>query len=380
MSEWKDYELQELFLVQNGYAFRSSQYVEFREGTLEVLKMGHIERGGGLRKDPKRSFVPRANKLRKWILDKDDIVMAMTDMKDNVVILGVPALVDKNDHYVLNQRVARLKLTFPEANLHFLYNYLKWPDFLLDLQSKANSGVQVNLSTEAIKTSIITLPPLPEQRAIAAVLTSLDDKIDLLHRQNKTLEALAQTLFRHWFVDGVEDDWETVKLGDFFPVITGKKDANFSTEDGKYPFFTCAQKIIFSPDYSFEGKAILLAGNGDFNVKRYDGKFEAYQRTYVLMPFRSEYFGFLYTLIKYYLLDITGHARGSVIRFITKGMITDFEFSMPIHKHSELMEKLETFTKLFIKVDFNSEQIQTLEKLRDSLLPKLMSGEVRVRV
>lgn len=223
----------------------------------------------------------------------------------------------------------------------------------------------------------ILLPPLPEQKAIAAVLSSLDDKIDLLRCQNKTLEAMSETLFRQWFVEEADEGWEEVSLGDFIPVITGKKDANFGTEDGQYPFFTCSQNAIKAPDYSFDGSAILLAGNGDFNVKRYIGKFEAYQRTYVLIPYDRKYFDFLYALIKYFLEDITGGHQGSVINFITKGMITGFKFLLPKDRTS-ISSKLETFQRIYSNVDSNVNQIRTLENLRDTLLPKLISGEVRV--
>lgn len=221
-----------------------------------------------------------------------------------------------------------------------------------------------------------------EQKAITSVLSSLDDKIDLLHRQNQTLEKMAETLFRKWFIEDAKDDWEEVKLGDFFPIITGKKNANFATDDGKYPFFTCSQKISKAPSYSFEGHAILLAGNGDFNVKRYNGKFEAYQRTYVLTPYNEDYVGLLYTLIKYFLLDITGSHQGSVINFITKEMIENFSFKLPKNREKDesFKEKLANLNLIYEKIDFNLIQIQTLENFRDTLLPKLMSGEVRVNL
>ena len=240
--------------------------------------------------------------------------------------------------------------------------------------SVVGSGVN-QLTVPQISDNYITLPPLPEQKAIAGVLGAFDDKIELLRTQNKTLEQIGQTLFQEWFVDNADPNWEKVKLGDFFPIITGKKDVNYSTEDGMYPFFTCAQNISQAPDYSFEGKALLLAGNGDFNIKRYEGKFEAYQRTYVLMPNDDKYFGFLYALIKFYLYDITSGAQGSVIKFITKTMISDFTFSLP---KSHFDSQLDMFNTIYAKVDFNTQQIQTLEKMRDTLLPKLMSGEVGV--
>ncbi|MDP1638140.1 MAG: restriction endonuclease subunit S [Candidatus Nitrotoga sp.] len=243
----------------------------------------------------------------------------------------------------------------------------------------SGSANQANISKSDIENIPFSQPPKNEQKNIAAVLSSLDDKIDLLHRQNQTLEAIATTLFRQWFVEEAQENWREVRLVDYFPVVTGKKDANFSTDGGEYPFFTCSQSAIKAPSYSFEGAAILLSGNGDFNVKRYTGKFEAYQRTYVLIPYDVKYFSFLYTLMKFYLLEITGGYQGSVINFITKGMITEFKFRLP-DEHINIDEKLAQFNKLYEKIDSNNSQIQTLEKLRDTLLPKLMSGEVRVAV
>jgi type I restriction enzyme S subunit len=122
----------------------------------------------------------------------------------------------------------------------------------------------------------------------------------------------------------------------------------------------------------------LLAGNGDFSVKRYRGKFEAYQRTYVLIPYQEIYIGFLFVLMKYFLREITVGARGSVIDFLTKGMITDYEFKLPANRDT-VKDKFRVLNELEQKVDFNTDEIRTLTQLRDTLLPKLMNGEVRVK-
>lgn len=225
----------------------------------------------------------------------------------------------------------------------------------------------------------ILLPPIPEQCAIADVLSSLDDKIELLHRQNKTLEGIAEALWRKMFVEEVDLGWISKSLGDFFPILTGKKDANYSTEDGQYPFFTCSRNTLKSPGYSFDGHAILLAGNGDFNLKRYKGKFEAYQRTYVLIPHNELEVGFLYYGMRQHLEDITMGYRGSVINFITKGMIENFQMLM-MPDTSIFYEVCRLFNEINEKIDSNDRQVRTLSRLRDTLLPKLMSGEVRVKI
>ncbi len=194
--EVKTEKLGDIAVVQNGYAFSSKDYVSYQEAHLEVLKMGHIEKGGGLRTDPKRDFVPRDEKLKRWTLNKTDIVMAMTDMKDNVVILGVPAMIDKSEHYVLNQRVARIYLSSNEKliNNYLLYIQLKDSDFIATLQSKANSGVQVNLSTDAIKDCDIIIATMELQKEKGIEITALYLKKENNDNQIKTLTKLRDTL------------------------------------------------------------------------------------------------------------------------------------------------------------------------------------------
>lgn len=220
------------------------------------------------------------------------------------------------------------------------------------------------------------------QQKIAKILSALDDKIELNNRINKNLEEQAQALFKSWFVDfepfgGVmPGDWKIYKLSEFLPVITGKKNANVACEKGIYPFFSCSQDILWTDDYSFEGNAILVAGNGEFNVKCYNGKFEAYQRTYVLIPYNSNYTALLYNAVKYNLGEITSAARGSVIKFITKGNLEDFSFAAP--KNLEEFKLLKVFTAINKNIANNTSENQKLAQLRDTLLPKLINGEIDV--
>ena len=239
--------------------------------------------------------------------------------------------------------------------------------------SKMPRGDKVQIMNYPVK-----LPPLDQQKKIANILGSLDEKIELNRRMNETLEQLGQALFRHYFVDNPESkNWKKRPLGEFFPVKTGKKDANFGIKDGKFPFFTCAQTISRAPSYSFDGSAILVAGNGDFNIKYYTGKFEAYQRTYVLIPHNEELLGFLYFLMKKDLSLITGGSRGSVIKFITKGMIENYRVELP--NDNDLAAFAPIFSELLDLISHNNVQIYKLIALRDTLLLQLMSGKIEVK-
>lgn len=232
-------------------------------------------------------------------------------------------------------------------------------------------------------------PDLPTQRRIASILSAYDDLIENNRRQIKLLEEAAQRLYREWFVelrfpghedvkivDGVPEGWKKVKLQEICPVKTGKKDANFGTTDGKYPFFTCAQAPIQAPSYSFDCSAVILAGNGDFNVKIYRGQFEAYQRTYVLSPLDLEHLFLLFNSVRMNMDVLTKGASGSTIKFLTKGMIDSIELLIPpallLDQYNKISESIQS------KVELLKRKIDLSTEVRDMLLPKLMSGEMEV--
>ena len=170
--------------------------------------------------------------------------------------------------------------------------------------------------------------------------------------------------------------WTASTLGSFFPVKTGKKDANIAVKTGPFPFFTCSQEPAKTDTYSFDGDAILVAGNGNFNVKWYRGKFEAYQRTYVLIPEDGKLLGWLYCAVKRNLDSITQGARGSVIKFITKSNISAYEIATPPDPlHNDAILKLNDY---LLCIEANNRESEGLKLVRDTLLPKLMSGEIDV--
>lgn len=273
-----------------------------------------------------------------------------------------------NGEFVTNEAIAQLPIKDPSIiDRDYLYYYLKnynWSNI------GSTSSIATAVNSKMVKSIKIVFPDLETQKKIVRILSALDQKIELNHQQNETLFELGRQLYIEKFENN--QTINKVELGSFFPVITGKKDANASSENGKYPFFTCSKTISKIDDYVFDASAILLAGNGDFNVKFYRGKFDAYQRTYVLIPNNPEYLGFLYWAISYNLPTITANYRGSVIKFITKGNIESFKVPFVDNKY------IPTFMKYLEKIEKNNQQNEVLAGLRDVLLPKLMSGEINL--
>ena len=273
----------------------------------------------------------------------------------------------------------------------FIAYYLRTKDFRNQIDSISVLTTRASLNQGMIEKLTITVPNIKTQKKIAAILSALDEKIAINRAINENLERQAQALFKSWFVDfepvsnygfiesaigAIPCGWRIYTLSEFLPVITGKKNANVSSDKGLYPFFSCSQDFSWTNEYSFEGHAILVAGNGDFNVKWYNGKFEAYQRTYVLIPYVERYTDWLYYAVKYNLESITSAARGSVIKFITKGNLENFAFAAP--ENLEKCEIIDTFSSVNRIIDALTQENYRLAEIRDSLLPKLMAGEIDV--
>ena len=238
---WQMKRLEELCQFQNGYSFKNKDYQDDLNDGYMVFRMGNINRGGGLNRDASPAYISKdqSTDLRRFILDKNDIVMCMTDMKSSMNLLGHTALIDKSDYYILNQRVGRITVTRKDAlDYRYLFYYTNNKTYLEHLRSVAHSGVQVNLSTEAIQGSPILLPPLPTQRKIAAVLSAYDDLIENNTHRIEILEEMAQAIYREWFVEfrfpGHEDvpmvdselgliphGWDVKQLGEMCHVIMG---------------------------------------------------------------------------------------------------------------------------------------------------------------
>ena len=167
--------------------------------------------------------------------------------------------------------------------------------------------------------------------------------------------------------------WKVLDLKNILNVITGKEDANFSTKNGKYSFFTCSNDILKCDTPAFRGKAILIAGNGDFNVKYFDGEFNAYQRTYVLIPKEEKYIGEIYINSINTINKFKKGSNGSIVKFITKGDVENIKILVP---DNEIL-LLELNKILNIVQNYKNENEKLIE-LRNDLLPMLMNGQINV--
>jgi len=268
-------------------------------------------------------------------------------------------------------------------DLRYLYYLLQ----TLGLKDLNEDSAVPGLNRNTAYDQDVILPSVPEQRAIAAILSSFDDKIDLLHRQNKTLESLAETLWRKMLDE--DSNPTIVNLGEIIDLYDSKRIPLSSIQRNKmkegvlYPYYGAAKIMDYINKYIFKGEYLLLGEDGTVQTEEgfpilqlATGKFWVNNHTHVITakgPFNNF---LLYLILKKTVIShiITGAVQPKINQVNLKSL----EIEIPSR---ERIEKLALLTEEFwAKIQQNKNQINAAEKLRDTLLPKLMNGEINVEL
>ena len=280
----------------------------------------------------------------------------------------------------------------------FVYYLTKTPLFRdTAIKSMVGSSGRQRAQMDVLENLKMLVPKdISDQRRIASILSSLDRKIEFNNKINADLEEMAQAIFKNWFVDFepfkdgkfvdselgmIPEGWKVGSLGDFCNVFTGKKNTNQAIEKGLYPFFTCAPEPLASNDAIFNGKAIIIAGNGSYTGRTlfYNGGFDLYQRTYactIREQDKENLMIFFYHMMKQFFEPTKmGGTRGSSIPYIVMGDITQQKF--PYSKDWLIRFSNIANSMMDRKLRIDKENSR-LSLLRDTLLPRLMSGELEV--
>ncbi|MGP8320529.1 MAG: restriction endonuclease subunit S [Methanosarcinaceae archaeon] len=396
MSEWKETKLQEIAVINP--TERLAKGIKAKKVAMELLQPFTKKISTYTREEYKGGV-----KFRNG----DTLVARITPSLENGKTSFVDLLEDDEIGFGSTEFIV-LREIEGISDKNFLFYLACSPEFRdLAIASMTGTSGRQRVQTDVVKQHEFLFPPLSEQRAIASVLSSLDDKIDLLHRQNKTLEAMAETLFRQWFVEGADEGWEVVKLRKYVKCTTGysykSADLNPST-NALVTLKNFARDGSFRMDgfkeYTGKYKDTQIVKQGDLVVSHTDitqeadiignpalvidtGQFETLIITTDLMKVESnvDWLGkeFLYYLFKspdfkFYCL---GCSNGTTVLHMSRNAIPGYEFKIPNKNRVKIFTA--TVVPILEKIFKNAFQIRTLEKLRDTLLPKLMSGEVRVK-
>jgi len=270
------------------------------------------------------------------------------------------------------------------------------------LNLRAVGSGQPLINQEILNSIDVLLPPPTERKAIATILSSFDDKIELLRRQNKTLEAMAETLFRQWFVEEAQENWEEKPLSEVTKIAIGRTPPRkefhwFSTnstdvkwvsikdlgESGVFVFETSEYLTkeavetfnipIIPNDTVLLSFKMTVGRVGITTEPMLSNEAIAHFIFYENTPFSKEY---LYIFLNKFNYDSLG-STSSIVTAINSSMIKKMEIVIP---DKITMKRFRIKTEpLFKKIKHNQIQIQILSRLLDVLLPKLMKGEIRLK-
>lgn len=305
------------------------------------------------------------NPKKSVICQKEDILVVRTG-NTGMVLTGVEGCFHNNFFKVEPNEKIYSKYLYYTLNNKYMYK---------EMLNAASGTTIPDLKHSAFYDLVIPLPTLSLQHKIVNVLESIDKKIELNNKINDNLLELIKTLYIEKIKNNNEAIFEDKTLDEFCNVFTGKKNANASEENGKYKFFTCAPEPLNINTYIYDGPVVIVAGNGAYTGRTnfYNGKFDLYQRTYGITT-NNDYIYLFYAMIYTDLQnDIMGGTHGSAIPYIVMNDIAKFKVKYNKEIFDELSEKIKS---LLLKIKNNELENETLTNLRDTLLPKLMNGEI----
>lgn len=308
-----------------------------------------------------------------WLLSPGDILFSHINSVEHIGKCAVYEGVPSKLVHGMNLLCLRCK---PDALLpEYAKHLIRSPEFRVKLSNFINKAVnQASVSIGNLKGIKVTVPSILEQRRIAAIL----DKADALRAKRREalaqLDRLAQSIFVELFGDPTTNPkgWSEKGAGEFFKFRTGKLDANAAEDGGIYPFFTCSRENSSINTYAFDCEALLLAGNNasaDYSIKHYVGKFNAYQRTYIinLLDERNSY-RYAAFILENKLIELKRASKGSNTKYLTLEILHRMRIPVP---PPELQAE---FTSKLAQVDLIKKlHLEALSRA-DSLLASLPCG------
>ena len=372
MTEWKEYKLGEIAEIIGGGTPNTS-IEEYWNGDIPWLTPKDLTSYNRIFiSDGERSITEKGLKNSSAkLLPKGTVLLSSRAPIGYVAIASNPICT--------NQGFKSLICNPSIVDNLFMYYWVK--NNVEYLQSLGTGTTFAEISGSVVKSIDISLPPLPTQRRIAAILSSLDDKIDLLHRENATLEQMAETLFRQWFVVEAKEEWEEVFLEDIAILNAGgdkpKIVAQNRTSEYNVPIYSNGidndglYGYTDRPRITEESVTISARGTIGFVALRTE-PFVPIVRLITLRPKEMVTTKFLYYWAKSQNINGTGTTQQQLT-------VPDFKQTKLSFPPKDLIVKFTYLTnQYFDKILLNNNQIQTLIQTRDGLLPKLMSGEVKI--
>ena len=394
MCEWKEYRLGEIADVQTGpfgSQLHQSDYVDV--GIPSIMPVNIGDRMNISTEKIVYITEEDAMRLSRYRVQKGDIVYSRRGDVEKCAYIN-----EDEAGWLCGTGCLRIRIDSTHADSKFVAYYLSTEDMKSWISNNAVGTTMPNLNSSILQQVPLSLPSLDKQKQIASILSSLDDKIDLLNRENATLEAMAETLFRQWFIEDAKEDWEEGKLGDILSVKGGTTP---STKESRYwdgdiawtsprDITTLIGIYLFKTEKSITQAGLrqissgllpkgtlLMSSRAPVGVLAFAEIPLAINQGYIAIIDDKGYAKeFIYLWLKANMDLVHSYSNGSTFMEISKSAFKSLDITIPSQKVvSDFVTMIKPY---FDKIKLNEEQIRLITKQRDILLPKLMSNEIKL--
>ena len=426
--DWELISLRDLIDIRHGFAFKGEFFRDEPSDNV-LLTPGNFAIGGGFKGDKLKYYVGPIPE--GFVLEDGDLVVTMTDLSKEADTLGYPAIVPamKGLRFLHNQRLGKvIIIASSKIEKDFLYYLLQTQNYRREIIASATGTTVKHTAPERIKAFNFHLPPVPEQRAITQILRALDDKIELNYKVNETLGEIARTIFKSWFIDfepvharaegrtpeGMDEEtaalfpdsfvdsesgeiprgWDVGKLGE---IGNAPRRGVLPEEvEPSTPYIGLEHMPRRSIALSDWGTASEVSSN-KFKFNKGEilfGKLRPYFHKVgiavldgvcstdilVVIPKENIWFGLLLSYLSSdaFISYVTAASTGTKMPRTNWNDMARYQIVLPTKEIAEVFNRFVFF--IVQKISNNIGQSRTLATIRDALLPKLMSGEIRVKL
>ena len=384
--DWESSDLENVFKVLKNNSYTRDD-LNYESGTIKNIHYGDIHTKFPTIIDSKRAHIPFINddidlsriSQEDYCLDGDILI---ADASENYADIGKTVEISNiNDLKV----IAGLHVILArDTNKHLANNFrgylMNSPSIHEQVRILATGSKVIGINKEMIKSVRLAYPSIPEQQKIADFLSTIDSQVETKEKEIENLEEMKKGFMQKIFSQELRfkdengkdyPEWEEEKLGELCNITTGKLDANAMVEGGQYRFYTCAREYYFINDYKFDTEALLISGNGANvgYIHYYNGKFNAYQRTYVLDNFKNDIIYIKYYLEQNLSIRISREKKDGNTPYIVLSTLSDMDIRIPSLSEQK---KIANFLSLFDgKIEIEKEILETLRELKKGLLQQM---------
>lgn len=393
MREWKECKLGDIADVQTGPFGSQLHMSDYKSSGTPIITVEHLGDNRIIHSNLPLVGEEDRNRLIKYTLKTGDVVFSRVGSVDRCAYIH-----ESENSWLFSGRLLRVRSNEFKVDPRFLSFYFSQESFKETIRMIAVGATMPSINTEILSNVELLIPPLPEQRAIAGVLSSLDDKIDLLNRQKKTLEGMAESIWRKMFVEEADTRWGKGKLGDYGEFKNGINYSRNENGDSEYSILNVRDivesKYLNASKFekiwvNYDKATPYLLKRGDIVIVRSASPGES---LIVLDDFENLIYSgfsirlrchdrvnslFLFLFLQSYKKEMDMFSDGTTLKNINQEILNSIELTIPDN------DKIKTFNErllnIYNKILLNQTQIKSLSNLRVTLLPKLMSGGVRVK-